>query len=92
VVRIHRVGFIFKETKMDIIDVLIGQYESEMNEHFFNIDSILRFPHKENALAELNTAVQSYALLKDQAEMLKDIKGQITAMRNQQEQEERYEN
>lgn len=75
---------------MDILSVLLGKYESEMNEHFYEINSILKYPLKENSLNDLNKSVRSYCLLKNQADMLKDIKGQMQAMDAKQAQDNRY--
>lgn len=65
---------------MDILDVLIGRYEASMNEYFYEINGILIDQRQENAIDKLDAAVQKYVRLKERAEMLKDIKGQMKAM------------
>lgn len=65
---------------MDILDVLIGRYEASMNEYFYEINAILIDQRQDKAVDKLDAAVQKYVKLKEQAEMLKDIKGQMRAM------------
>lgn len=65
---------------MDILDVLIGRYEASMNEYFYEINGILIDQRQDKAVDKLDAAVQKYVKLKEQAEMLKDIKGQMKAM------------
>jgi hypothetical protein len=75
---------------MDILDVLIGRYEAAMNEYFFEINSILTDQKQEKAVDKLDSAVQKYCKLKEQAEMLKDIKGQINAMKAKAQQDAQF--
>ncbi|MHA2401514.1 MAG: hypothetical protein ACXADH_00865 [Candidatus Kariarchaeaceae archaeon] len=72
---------------MDILDVLIGRYEASMNEYFYEINRILLDQRQEKAIDKLDAAVQKYVKLKEQAEMLKDIKGQMKAMAAKQKQD-----
>ena len=65
---------------MDILDVLIGRYEASMNEYFYEINGILIDQRQDKAVDKLDAAVQKYVKLKEQAEMLKDMKGQMKAM------------
>lgn len=76
---------------MDILDVLIGRYEAAMNEYFFEINSILTDQMQEKAVDKLDSAVQSYCKLKEQAEMLKDIKGQMRAMAAKKKQDSKLD-
>lgn len=64
---------------MDILEVLISQYESGMSEHIFEMNACLTNPTSEGCVDRLDKAVKNYALIKQRLDILQDLKGQMVA-------------
>ena len=73
---------------MDIVQILIAQYQSQMSEQMFDLNSTLMSPTEKGALDRLDTAVKKYSILKNQIDILEDLQGQMKARENYQKQQQ----
>lgn len=75
---------------MDIVKVLAGKIHAEMQQHSFEINSVLHDPTKEGAMTRLRDHVQQYADLQAHLSILQKLAGEIST--HQEEQPESNEN
>ena len=72
---------------MDILEVLILQYEANMSEHILEMNACLMTAQEAGCIDRLDKAVSQYSHLKQKVDVLKDLKGQIVATKKFEQQE-----
>jgi|TARA_B100000287_G_scaffold421636_1_gene462575 hypothetical protein len=77
---------------MDILQVLIARYEANMSERMFEMNASILRPTEKGSLDRLESAVKEYTILKNQVDVLQDLRGQMLASQKFQRQEAEKQN
>jgi len=77
---------------MNIIDVVISDYDARMNEYIFEMNAALADPSREGSIERLAKATRGYACTKAQVDILKSMKGQMEAEEDYINQQNKYHN